>query len=162
MLYEVITRNKTGDKAYSNIKAKPEVFATINGNWEVTFDPVYGPKEPVTFRYLDEWNNHSNPLIKYFSGTATYKKTFELMDNSQPVYLDLGNVEFMARVKLNGSDFGLLWKPPYQVEITKALKKGENILEVEVTNSWINRLIGDEKLEEIDLSKVPTWSYNFV
>ena len=136
---------------------KPEVFASITGDWEVTFDPAYGPKEPVVFKYLNQWNQHTDQLVKYYSGTATYKKKFEIEDISQPIYLDLGNVEFMADVKINGIDLGLLWKPPYEVDITRALKKGENELVVEVTNSWVNRLIGDEKQEAIDLSEIPSW-----
>jgi hypothetical protein len=153
----IVFREPTGKKKHSDPKPEPQVFATIGGNWLVTFDPEYGPEEPVVFRYLDEWNNHENQLIKYYSGTATYKKKFIIADISQPVYLDLGNVEFMAHLKINDNDLGLLWKPPYQIEITKALKKGENELEIEVTNSWVNRLIGDEQLEALDLSKFPSW-----
>jgi hypothetical protein len=60
----------------------------------------------------------------------------------------LGKVEVMAAVKLNGKDLGILWKEPYRVEVTGALKSGENALEVEVVNLWINRMIGDEQLPE--------------
>ncbi|WP_147676483.1 glycosyl hydrolase [Algibacter pacificus] len=153
----VVFQKLTDKKKYNNPKPELREFATLEGPWEITFDPAYGPKKPVTFRYLDEWNNNDNSLIKYFSGSATYKKKFVVNEMNKPVYLDLGDVHFMARVKLNGSDLGLLWKPPYRIEITKALKMGENEVEIEVTNSWINRLIGDEKLERLDLKKVPTW-----
>jgi hypothetical protein len=90
--------------------------------------------------------------VKYFSGTATYRKTFaapaSFIARDRRLYLDLGRVEVMAGVRLNGKDLGVLWKEPYCVEVTGALKPGENALEVEVVNLWISRQIGDEQLPE--------------
>jgi hypothetical protein len=106
----------------------------------------------VTLTNLISWSEHTNPGVKYFSGTATYTKSLripqELFGKYRRVYLDLGKVRIMAQVKLNGTDLGLLWKPPYQLDITKAAKPGENALEVKVINLWVNRLIGDEQLPE--------------
>ena len=90
--------------------------------------------------------------VRYFSGSAVYSTRFtvptELQAKDRRVYLDLGEVQVMARVKLNGQDLGPLWKPPYQIDVTKACKPGENKLEVRVVNLWPNRLIGDEQLPE--------------
>ena len=88
--------------------------------------------------------------MKYFSGTGTYRKTVAvsatLLQPNRRLYLDLGQVRVMARVRLNGQDLGLLWKAPYRIEVTEALKAGDNQLEVSVINLWINRMIGDEEL----------------
>ena len=90
------------------------------------------------------------PGVTYFSGTATYKKTFSAPADAVGVgrraWLDLGRVAVIAEVKLNGKDLGILWKPPFRVEVTDALKPGENTLEIKVVNLWPNRLIGDEQL----------------
>jgi len=124
----------------------------ITGPWEVRFAPKAGAPERVTFDHLMSWSQHSDDGVKYFSGRATYFKTLnvpaELTTQGRRVYLDLGKVEVMAAVKLNGKDLGILWKQPYCVEVTDALKSGENALEVEVVNLWINRQIGDEQLPE--------------
>jgi hypothetical protein len=127
---------------------KPEIkeLLTLNDDWLVAFDPKWGPETPVAFDHLVPWNERANEAIQYFSGSAVYRKTFHLpdIDKSANLQLDLGRVDVMAHVKLNGQDLGLLWCPPFQVDISEAAKTGENILEIEVTNLWINRLIGDE------------------
>jgi hypothetical protein len=123
----------------------------LAGPWTVTFDPKWGgPEKPVTFNALSDWTDQSDPGIKYYSGTATYRKTFDLpaSDLRPPssLCLDLGIVNNVARVRLNGHDLGIVWCAPWRVEITKALKPGSNELEIEVVNLWPNRLIGDGKL----------------
>lgn len=118
----------------------------IKGPWTLKFDPDCGPANSVKFDQLHSWSENTNPLIKYFSGTATYSRDFQLSDLPNPVFLDLGAVEVMARVRLNGKDCGIVWKPPYRVEITKAARPGKNTLEIEVVNTWVNRMIGDEQL----------------
>ncbi len=106
--------------------------------------------------------------MKYFSGTATYVKKIdipqEMLAANRRVYLDLGRVQVMARVKLNGKDLGVLWKTPYMADVTAAAKPGENALEIEVVNLWPNRMIGDEQLPEDSdrnpngtLKKWPQW-----
>jgi hypothetical protein len=124
----------------------------LTGPWALRFPPKAGAPERVTLDQLISWSQHSDPGVRYFSGTATYLKTFEvppaLIAQGRRFYLDLGKVEVMAGVKLNGKDLGILWKQPYCVEVTEALKPGGNALEVEVVNLWINRQIGDEQLPE--------------
>jgi alpha-L-rhamnosidase len=127
---------------------------TIAGPWEVRFAPGLGAPEQTTFQKLVSWSEHSDPGIKYFSGSAVYRKTFQwhpppaISHQSSVITLDLGRVEVMASVTLNGKDLGILWKTPYQVEVTDALKTGENTLEITVVNLLINRQIGDEELPE--------------
>ena len=125
---------------------------TIEGPWELRFPPNAGAPERVTLNRLMSWSEHADPGVKYFSGMATYHKTIdlprELFGNDRRLYLDLGDVQVMARVKLNGKDLGVLWKPPYRVEITDAVNPGENHLEIGVVNLWPNRMIGDEQLPD--------------
>jgi hypothetical protein len=124
----------------------------MSGPWELHFPPNWGAPERVTLEKLISWSDHTDPGVKHFSGTATYTKTFnvpgDLLDKDRHLYLDLGKVQVMAQVKLNGKDLGILWKPPFRVDITEAAKPGENALEVKVVNLWVNRLIGDEQLPE--------------
>jgi hypothetical protein len=124
----------------------------ITGPWELKFPPKAGAPERVTLDQLVSWSRHSDDGVRYFSGKATYRKAFnvsaDLIAPGRRLYLDLGKVEVMADVKLNGKDLGILWKQPYCLEVTGALKPGENTLEVEVVNLWINRQIGDEQLPE--------------
>ncbi|HWS00673.1 MAG TPA: hypothetical protein VN249_08675, partial [Prolixibacteraceae bacterium] len=133
----------------------PIQLLELKGKWSVSFDPDWGPKLPVTFVHLTPWNENTNEEIKYFSGSATYQIEFSISKPQKsvlksPVYLDLGKVEIFARVKLNGKELGTLWKPPYRLEVSKTLKVGINKLEVEVTNLWVNRLIGDERFPDFD------------
>ena len=127
----------------------------ITGPWELEFDKDWGPGEKQTFNELKSWSESSNELVKYYSGTAKYFKEFDLAkttfsmlkkNTTKQLCLDLGRVEVMARVKLNGEDCGIVWKPPYRVNINKALTSGINKLEIEVVNTWVNRMIGDEQL----------------
>lgn len=128
----------------------PSERATVAGPWQVSFDPKWGgPDQPVVWTELTDWSRHSDPRIHYYSGTATYRTTFELptlADRDSSLVLDLGAVEVMARVRVNGQDCGVAWKPPYRVDLSAATRPGRNELEISVVNLWINRLIGDEQL----------------
>jgi len=124
----------------------------LDGPWEVRFAPNLGAPEAATFDGLTSWTARPEAGIKYFSGAATYFKTTRLpprmLSRNRRIFLDLGRVEVMARVKLNGKDLGPLWTPPFRLDITDAVSSGENKLEVRVINLWPNRLIGDEQLPE--------------
>jgi len=141
----VAFRKPTTLKGKTAPKLSNRELMALNDQWSVTFDPKWGPKEPVKFDKLIPWNESADKEIKYFSGSAVYRKTFTLPDINDvtSLKLDLGQVDVMARVKLNGKDLGLLWCPPFQVDIGEAAKPGKNSLEIEVTNLWINRIIGD-------------------
>jgi hypothetical protein len=121
---------------------------------------------------LVSWSDHGDNGVKYFSGSATYHKVFDFPREitglgaglSSKNYLDLGKVAVMATVKLNGKELGILWKPPYRIDITDTVKTGQNVLEVRVVNLPVNRMIGDELLPEDSerkqdgtLQKWPQW-----
>ena len=126
----------------------------IDGSWLVTFDPRWGgPKQPVELNALTDWSKNADPRIRYYSGTAVYRRNLELTESQISVgggrlMLDLGQVNVVARVKLNGKQCGIAWKPPYRVDITGLARCGRNELEIDVANLWINRMIGDEQLPE--------------
>jgi hypothetical protein len=124
----------------------------IAGPWEVQFAPGLGAPPTVRFDRLVSWTARPEPGVKYFSGAATYRSTFQLprefLALGRRVVLDLGRVEVMAEAKLNGKDLGSLWKPPFRLDLTSAAVAGENQLEVRVVNLWPNRLVGDEQLPE--------------
>lgn len=124
----------------------------VPGPWSVRFASGWGAPEEVSFPALISWSEHSDPGVQFFSGTATYRRSLqipaELIAPDRRVILDLGRVEAFAQVRLNGADLGIRWHAPYCADITGAVKAGENELEVEVTNLWPNRMIGDEQLPE--------------
>lgn len=130
-----------------NFALTREVF-TMTNSWKVSFDPTWGgPKQAVTFDALTDWTSHSDPAVRYYSGTAVYRTKFNLSDlPSTSSFLDLGTVNHLARVRVNGSNLGAVWCAPWRVEIPKGLLKDSgNLLEIAVTNVWANRLIGDEQ-----------------
>ncbi|MFO1492482.1 MAG: hypothetical protein U1F87_16600 [Kiritimatiellia bacterium] len=120
----------------------------MTGPWQIVFPSDSGVAAPVALDALASWSDHTDSAVRHFSGTATYSNRFELADAAGRVELDLGRVEVMARVKVNGVDLGILWKPPYRVDITRAARPGVNELQIEVVNLWPNRLIGDAALPE--------------
>lgn len=130
----------------------------ISGPWNVRFESNRGAPELATMDRLISWSEHDDPGVKYFSGHAIYRATFtpHLKSEARNTkwFLDLGRVEVMAEVTLNGKGLGVLWKPPYRVEVTEALQSGENTLELNVVNLWVNRQIGDELLAE-DSDRTP-------
>jgi (4-O-methyl)-D-glucuronate---lignin esterase len=122
----------------------------ITGEWNLSFPPNWGAPPSVTLDKLISWTDSTNAGVRYFSGTATYEKEIEIpaerLNSGRELWLDLGTVKDFAEVSLNGHDFGVLWKPPFRVNITGVAKPGANKLTVKVTNLWPNRLIGDEQL----------------
>jgi hypothetical protein len=122
----------------------------VSGPWAVHFTSGWGAPERVTFLELRSWAEHDDPGIRYFSGTAIYRGelvvTPAMLATGITPILDLGQVEVIARVRINGHDLGILWKAPFLADASGVLKTGRNLLEIEVTNLWPNRLIGDEQL----------------
>ncbi len=125
------------------------------GPWEASFDTVWGGPATATFVTLEDWSKRPERGIKYYSGTATYHKAFDLPPADAPIHpggkrnrtrmwLDVGEVQNLASVRLNGHDLGVLWCAPWRVEVTGILKSRGNKLEIRVANLWRNRLIGDE------------------
>ncbi len=128
---------------------KIETKYLLDTSWQVQFDPAFaGPHLPVTFHGLTQWNNNYDTAIRYYSGTAIYTQTFESngYEGMKQVSIDLGNVANIASVFLNGMDCGTIWTAPYRALISNAIRKGKNTLQIAVTNTWANRLIGDQRL----------------
>jgi len=119
----------------------------LSAPWEVTFDPEWGgPAEKVRFNSLTLWNESKDERIKYYSGTAQYRTTFNCRLSNAQYYIDLGEMYNVAEVIVNGTPTGVWWQPPFMKDVTGLLKEGENVLEIKVVNLWPNRLIGDEFL----------------
>ena len=121
----------------------------LEGPWDAAFDPAWGGPAHVRFQRLVDWTERPEPGIRYYSGAATYSKRFDLPPAARAaprLWLDLGDVRELAEVRLNGRRLGVVWRPPFRVEITGAVKPVGNLLEVEVVNFWPNRIIGDRRL----------------
>lgn len=148
----VIFRNPT-NVAQADGRNFPEfkTVAGIDGPWIVKFDPKWGGPESVVFDQLTDWTERPQEGVRHYSGTATYERTFSLpAAGNRRLHLDLGKVKVMARVELNGRDLGVLWKTPFRVDVTQAVRPGENTLKIHVVNLWPNRLIGDSSLPPED------------
>ena len=122
--------NKAVGKDISlEVKSMPKPFQ-VKGPWELNFPAGWSAPEKVTLSKLMSWTNHPHDGVKYFSGTAVYKKSFDLPGDFNkkmgPIVLDLGQVKFLARVKLNGKNIGVLWKDPFRLDISDVVKKGSN------------------------------------
>jgi hypothetical protein len=173
-------RSQNGKQNFPELKPVME----LTGPWGVQFDPKWfydqksgvrsqeseAGKAKVIFEKLEDWSKRPEEAVKYFSGTATYRKNFDFSLNPDlsavalakveprpltPLFLFLGEFKGIAEVHLNGKNLGTVWCAPWRVEITDALKMGANELEIRMANCWPNRLIGDEKLPpdaEFDLN----------
>ncbi|MBT7297858.1 MAG: hypothetical protein HN849_00005, partial [Victivallales bacterium] len=121
----------------------------LGGSWDVAFDPALGGPASVTFASLVDWTQRPEPGIRYYSGTATYTKNFDLPGydpaDGYDFFLDVGAFNGICEVRLNGQDLGSAWTAPWRVDITAALQATGNQLEIEVVNNWVNRLIGDQQ-----------------
>ncbi len=123
-----------GQRAAARSRNWPEFRETqaIAGPWQVSFPPNLGAPAAVRLEKLHSLAEHSEPGIRFFSGTATYACTFTVAAVQSQTFLNLGDVQVIAHVRLNGRDLGILWKPPFRLEVTDALKPGANELEVQM------------------------------
>ncbi len=145
----VVFRRPLSDTALVEGENFPEIHSTgtLDGPWSVDFDEEWDGPQGVVFSKLDDWTERPEDAIRHFSGTAVYRKAFDLPRNEPtPQYLDLGTVKNVARVRLNGEDLGVVWTAPWRVRIDAIVRAKDNQLEIEVTNLWPNRLIGDARL----------------
>ena len=144
----------------------PQLLATrisnledsLDRDWSVSFQPGRGAPEKMQFDRLTSWSDSPNEGVKYFSGTATYMKTIQAPANwftpGAHLWLNLGDVENVAEVAVNGKSLAILWKAPYKVDLTGSITPGVNQLTIKVTNLWVNRLIGDQQPNAV-------WKYTF-
>ncbi|HKP15655.1 MAG TPA: glycosyl hydrolase [Gemmatimonadaceae bacterium] len=122
-------------------------LATVGGPWRVQFEPGLGAPASIVLPTLQPWSASADSGVKFFSGTATYTRTVQVpaswLARGRTVLLSLGDVRDMAEVVVNGTTLPLVWKAPFEVDVTRALRAGTNQVEIRVTNEWTNRLIGD-------------------
>ena len=134
-----------GDRNFSKL----EIAQDLSHSWEVMFDTTMGGPQKVFFEDLSNWIDRPEEGIKYYSGTATYRKSFDLSfkkGNGERIYLDLGDVKHVSSVRFNNKDLGVLWCTPWRIDITDYVKETGNFVEIDVINLWANRVIGDWKL----------------
>ena len=134
-----------GEAARTLPPRSESVLVEVGGPWEVVFQEKRGAPASATFEKLSSYTESAVPGIKYFAGIASYINNFTAGPVEGDAVLDLGCVRDLAEVYVNGEYCGTAWKEPYRVNVSKALKAGENRLEVRVANVWPNRLIGDEQ-----------------
>jgi beta-galactosidase/beta-glucuronidase len=149
----VVFRKKARKLTVDIPRSEETELALVKGPWELSFQSDRGAPAKITLGELTGWNENTDPGIKYFSGTATYSNTIKVpagwIKQATKLYLELGNVKNLAEVIVNGKPLGIVWKTPFRVEVTGALKEGDNTLEVKVTNLCVNRLIGDQQPDAV-------------
>jgi hypothetical protein len=145
----VVFRKPAATRAWTAPTVQRTTVASLDGEWRVSFQPGRGAPPTAMFDHLISWPDSNDPGIKYFSGAATYQMDIKAprswLKSGRHVELDLGQVRELAVVSVNGTRVATAWRPPYTVDITSALKRGTNRLEIEVVNLWPNRLIGDKQ-----------------
>ncbi|MGB4293331.1 MAG: glycosyl hydrolase [Bacteroidales bacterium] len=145
----IVFREKADKDSFEMPAPSETPLLTVEGEWNVKFQPGRGAPEEALFPSLTPWNENQDPGIKYFSCTAEYVKTVTIeegmIDDNSELWLDLGDVENLAEVTLNDHPLGIVWKKPFRVKISGAVKPGENTLKIKVANLWVNRLIGDQQ-----------------
>jgi hypothetical protein len=143
----VIFKDKAVKTSVTLTAVEEKQLLTVEGSWNVSFQKDRGAPASATFDKLVSYTENPDAGIKYFSGTATYTKTISAdknwFANHTQLSLDLGGVKDLAEVIVNGKSLGIVWKQPFRIDVTGALKTGENKIEIKVTNLWVNRLIGD-------------------
>jgi Glycosyl hydrolases family 2, sugar binding domain len=142
----VVFRGAASAPSHTEPAVRTQTVAELSGPWQVAFQADRGAPATATFPQLADFRDNSDPGIRYFSGIATYSKDADISPQTiaaGKVWLDLGKVDDLAEVWVNGKLLGTAWKPPYKVDITSAVKRGSNHIEIKSVNLWVNRLIGD-------------------
>ncbi|NOT93724.1 MAG: glycosyl hydrolase family 2 [Ferruginibacter sp.] len=146
----IVTSNQTSSSFPIKLNGNEEKIKSIDGKWKVFFDPKWGGLGEVSFTNLTDWTKHEDNRIKYYSGTAVYRKTIQ-MDQLVPgeqVLLRFPKLGSIARVFINGKEVSTVWCSPWEADITSFIENGENALEIRVVNSLTNRMVGDASLPE--------------
>ncbi len=143
----VVFRKGTKETSHTLPKTSENEVAKLDGPWTVAFQAGRGAPATATFDKLISWADSTDKGVKYFAGTGTYTKTVQASGDwfkkGSTLWLDLGDVKNIAVVTVNGKEVGTVWHTPYRVDVSSALKAGDNKVEVKVINPWVNRLIGD-------------------
>jgi hypothetical protein len=143
-----------------SLPALPESYV-LPSKWTVEFDKHYGLDQTFTFTKLVDWRDHPDTRIQDYSGTALYRQSFSLpaqyLQKNTRLTLDLGQVDIAATVTINGQNAGTAWVAPYQLDVTEFVKAGDNQIQIEVANLWVNRLLADRKLPDTSGFKIARW-----
>jgi len=143
----VVFRKKAKSSSLTLKQPVENQLALIYGAWDVTLQSKFGTTKQIVLNELTSWSENTDLDVKYFSGTGSYKKTIQSNANwfkeGSQIWIDLGTVKNLAEVVVNGKSLGIVWKTPFRINMSKAIKEGTNTLEIKVTNLWVNRLIGD-------------------
>lgn len=162
----VVFADDTETQSHTVPKHGETQIAELNGPWTIRFQENRGAPDQIVLDSLKSLTKHNNEGVKYFSGIATYSKDFTLpeMTKKGQLILDLGEVNNLAEVFLNGKSQGVVWKRPFKLTLNNSdLKPGENLMEIKVTNTWVNRLIGDAQKkpeEKITFTTMPFYQGN--
>ncbi|MDD3037061.1 glycosyl hydrolase [Bacteroides sp.] len=147
----VVCTLASGNIKKANVKTVPETLK-VEGAWDVSFPPNLGAPSQAKFNKLHSWSESSDEGIRYFSGTATYQKQIYIPEEYVRPYIsleiDLGRVCVIAEVIVNGKNLGVLWRAPFRIDLGDAVRAGENDIQIQITNLWVNRLIGDAHYPE--------------
>ena len=150
----IVFRKDTAIAEHTVPRKSETAVITVANSWQVKFPGGRGAPTETRATALNSWSDDPDKGIRYFSGTATYTTMLTALPKwfaaADRLWLDLGGVRNIAQVRVNGKDLGIVWKAPFRVDVTKALKPGTNRLEVKVTNLWVNRLIGDAQPDATD------------
>ncbi|MBS1805180.1 MAG: glycoside hydrolase [Acidobacteria bacterium] len=145
----VVFQRPTSQASRKMPDESPSTLLAVDGQWSVSFQPDRGAPASIRLDKLISWPESEDKGVKYFSGTATYTKSFDVkpewLGKGKHLRLDLGDVRNLAQIDVNGKPLGVVWHTPYKVDISDTVKPGSNQLVVKVTNSWVNRLIGDQQ-----------------
>jgi hypothetical protein len=157
----VVLRKPVTERSHSLPKQQQTMLANLDGPWEVSFQPDRGAPASLTFDKLISWTASGDKGVKYFSGTASYRKTLQVplnwFDAESAIWLDLGEVANLAVVRVNGQPLGTVWHQPFRIDLRSALRPGSNQIEILVTNTWVNRLIGDLQSDAKTKYTFSTW-----
>lgn len=145
--YFVVFREPTSSNSATLAEPAVTTLTTLAGDWAVTFQPGRGGPASPRKLAAGSWAGDADPAVRYFSGTASYSRMLTIppawTSGAGRLVLDLGDVRELAEVLVNDRSLGVVWHPPYRVDITDAVRRGSNRIEIRVTNLWVNRLIGD-------------------
>ena len=145
----VMFRENTSKTARTIPQPLETQLTAIEGSWKLNFQKDLGAPAEISVDKLASWTDNTDTGVKYFSGTGTYSKMINASANwfkkDAQVWIELGDVKNLAEVMVNGKSLGVVWKKPFRVDVTGALKAGKNTLVIKVTNLWVNRLIGDQQ-----------------
>jgi hypothetical protein len=158
----VVFRAPAQAESASIPQPRPKTLLRFHGPWTVSFQAGRGAPATEVIQHLASWSDGTLPGVKYFSGTGTYTKTFQLSatEAASHLFLDLGSVYELAQVSVNGRKIGIVWTPPFRIDITKYVHVGANTVSIAVTNLWVNRLIGDQQpgiKQKYTFTTVPTF-----